>query len=121
MSEDGEGVHDPVEAAVVADDDVGVLVEGEEGRKSGDAIATLRRMSSRLLGVDVVTEGELGEVAAIEGEQEAAEESAQDDAAVALIGGEIVGLALGEVELLLMGFDVDVGVGHLAEVDFRAA
>jgi hypothetical protein len=42
------------------------------------------------------------------------------DAAGALVGGEVVVLALRVVELLLAGFDVDVGVGELAEVDLGA-
>ena len=52
--------------------------------------------------------------------QDAAEEAAEDDAAGALVGGEVVALALRVVELLLVGFDVDVGVGELAEVDLGA-
>ena len=54
------------------------------------------------------------------GEQDAAQEAADDNAAGALVGGEAVGLALRVVELLLAGFDVDVGVGEFAEVDFGA-
>jgi hypothetical protein len=46
----GEGVHHPGEAAVVADDDVGVLVEGEEGRERGDALADVAAHEQAALG-----------------------------------------------------------------------
>ena len=117
----GERVHDPGEAAVVADHDVGVLVEGEEGRERGDAVAHVAAHQQAAVGVDVVAEGQLAEVVAVEREADAAQEAAERDAAGALVGGEAVGLALRVVELLLPRLDVDVGVGQLAEVDLRAA
>ena len=72
----GEGVDHPGEAAVVADDDVGIGIEGEEGRKRGYAITHVAAHQQPALGVDVVAEGQLGEVAAVEGDEEAAQEAA---------------------------------------------
>ena len=90
----GEGIHDPGEAAIVADDDVGILIEGEERRQGGDAIADVAAHEQAALGVHVVAEGQLGEIAAVEGEQKAAQEAANYDAAGAFIGGEVVGSGL---------------------------
>jgi hypothetical protein len=45
---------------------------------------------SRRLWVDVVAEGQLAEIAAVEGQQDAAQEAAEHDAAGALVGGEVV-------------------------------
>jgi hypothetical protein len=117
----GVGVEDPGEFAGVADDEVGVLVEGEEGGEGGYALADVAAHEEAAVRGDVVAEGELADVAAIEGEEDAAEEASEADASCALVGGEIVALALGVVELLLMGVDIDVRVGQLAEVDFRAS
>ena len=116
----GVGVEDPGEAAVVADDEVGIVVEGEEGGEGGYALTDVAAHEEAAVGGDVVAEGELADVAAVDGEEDAAEEVADADAAGALVGGEVVALALRVVELLLVGFDVDVGVGEFAEVDFGA-
>ena len=90
----GEGIHDPGEAAIVAEHDVRVLLEGQEGRQRGHALAHVAAHQQAALGVHVVAEGQLGQVAAVECQQNPAQEAAQRDAAVALVGGEVVGLAL---------------------------
>ena len=78
----GEGVDDPGKAAVVAEHDVGVLIEGEERRQGRDAVADVAAHQQTALGVDVVAEGQLAQIAAIEGDQDAAQEAAEHDAAV---------------------------------------
>ena len=94
MSRSRERIQHPGEPAIVADDDVGIRIEGQEGRQRLHAIADVAAHQQQAVLVDVVAEGKLGEVAAIEGNQHAAQEAAHANAAVALIGGEAVGLAL---------------------------
>ena len=77
----------------------------------------LRRISSRLSAVTSSLNGSLVEIAAIERDEQPAEEAAEHDAAGALVRRQVVGLALRVVELLLARLDVDVGVGQLAEID----
>ena len=72
------------------------------------------------LRVHVVAERQLGEVAAIERDDHTAQETPEDDAAVALVGREAVGLALRVVEFLLPRLHVYVGVSQLAEINLRA-
>src|SRR5437762_11108172 len=51
---------------------------------------------------------------------ESAKETAEEDAAFALVGRQAVGLALRVVEFLLPRLYVHVGIGELAKIDFRA-
>ena len=79
----------------------------------------LRRISSRLSAVTSSLNGSLREVAAVERNQQPAHEAADPNPARAFVRRHAVGVALRVVELLLAGLHVDVGVGHLAEVDLR--
>jgi hypothetical protein len=69
-------------AAIVADDDVGILIEGEEGRQGRDAIAHIAAHEQTALRIYIVAEGQLGDIAAVECKQEAAQKAANHDAAV---------------------------------------
>src|SRR6185436_17743321 len=95
-----ERVHHPREAAVLADDDVGILVVDEERRERLGAGADVAPHQQAALGGDVVTERQLGQIAAVEGDDQAPEEAAELDAAAALVGRQGGGLALRVVELL---------------------
>ena len=71
--------------------------------------------------VDVVTERHFREITFLECDENTAQEPAEQDATVALVGRQVVGLALRVIEFLLAGLHVHVGVGQLAEIDFRAS
>ena len=122
---DRVGVLDPVEAAVLADDDVGVGVELEEGREFVDALLDQASEEDAAVAVNGAGDEDVG-VAEGPGEGEAAEEVAQLDAAVAgVAGGGLVGFAAGflaaerVIELFGLAVGDDVGVGDLAVVDAR--
>src|ERR1700723_4767504 len=85
-----EGIHHPGQAAVIADDNVRILIESKERREGGDAIANIAVDKQAALRVDVVAEGDLGDVAAVERNQRAAQKAAQFDAARALVRGAVV-------------------------------
>ena len=89
-----ECVHDPGEPAIVANHDVRILIEGKKGRQRRYAIAHVAPHQQTALGVHIVAERQLAEIAAIEGDEDAAQEAAQHDAASALVGREAVRLAL---------------------------
>ena len=114
-----EPVRDPRQAAVLAHDDVRIGIEGEEGRQRGDAIPDVAAHQQTALRADIVAEGQRRDVAAVEGDERAAQEAAQDDAAGALVRREVVRFPLRIVELLLPRLDVHVGVGELAEINLR--
>ncbi len=81
-----ERVHDPAQPAIVADDHVGIFVERQEAAgERGDAVADVAPHQQPAVGADVVAERQLGEIAAIERDEQPAEESAEDDAARALV------------------------------------
>ena len=90
------------------------------GASAATRSRTLRRISRRLSAVDVIAERELREVPAVDRDEEAAQEAAEDDAAVALVGRQAIRLALRVVEFLLPRLHVHVGVGELAEINLRA-
>ena len=71
----GEGVEHPGQAAVVADHDIGVRIEGEKWSQGLDAIMKGAPHQQNAVGIDVVAEGHLAQVAAVEGDQDAAQES----------------------------------------------
>ena len=115
-----EPVHDPRQPAVVAQDDVGIRFQGQKRRQRRDAVAHVPAHQQAAVARHVVAERQLAEIAAIERDQQPAREAAEDDPAGALVGRQAVGLPLRIVEFLLPRLDVDVGVRHLAEIDFRA-
>ena len=114
----GKRIENPRQASVVAQDNVRISVEGEERRQGRDPVPHFAPHQEAAVRVDIVAEGQLAQVAAIERDQDAAQETAQLDAAVALVRGANIGVALWVIELLLVGLDVDIGRGLLAEVDF---
>ena len=105
---------------MVADDDVRIRIVREQWHQRRHAIAHVATHQQPALLVDVVTKRQLREVTAFERDENAAQESAEEDAAVALIGRQIVRLALRVIEFLLPRLHVDVGVGQFAEIDLRA-
>ena len=88
-------------------------------RQRVDAIADVAPHQQPAVGRDVVAERQLGDIAAIESDQQTPEEAAEHDAAGALVRRQVVGLALRIVEFLLPRLDVHVGVRELAEIDLR--
>ena len=114
-----EGIEHEREPPVVSDDDVRVGIEGEEGRERPHALADSAPHQQAAVCGDVVTEREPGQVPSVERDEDAAQKPAEDDASGALVRRDAVGLALRVVEFLLTGAHVDVGVGQLAEIDFR--
>ena len=116
----GEGVHQPVDVSVLPDHHVGVGVEREEGRELLHAFAQLATHQQAALGSHIVAERQLRQIAAIERNQHTAQPPTQPNAAVSLVGGEIIGIALRVIELLLASLHVHIGVGELAEIDLRA-
>ena len=100
------------------DDQVGVVVEGEERgdllRPPGD----LAIEQHPALGRDVVGEQQLV-VAEAGGEGQLLPERVEDDAAGPLVGGEDVVVTLGVVELARLGLDDGVLVRQLAEIQAR--
>ena len=115
----GEAVHHPRQPAIVADDDVRIAVEDEERGECLDALADVAAHQQPAARGDVVAEGQLAQVAAVERDDQPAEEPAELDAARALVGREAVGFTLRVVELLLARLHVDVRVGQLAEIELR--
>ncbi len=111
------GVQHPEDPAIVRDDDVRVGVEGEKRRERPDPFADVAAHQEPAVRRDVVAERQLGDIAAVEGDQQPAQESTEPDAAFAFVRRQIVGLALRVVELLLPRLDVHVRVRELAEVD----
>ena len=111
-------IGDPEQPAVVSDDDVRVLVEGQEARDRLEAIADGPAHQQPARRRDVVAERQLREIAAVERDEEPPEEAAEHDAALAFIRREGVRVALRVVELLLPRVHVHVGRRQLAEVDF---
>ena len=112
-------VDHPRQPPIVADDDVRILVEGEEGRERRDPLADVAPHQQPALRRHIVAERQLGEIAAVERDDQPSEIAAEHDAAVAFVRRQAVALALRIVEFLLPGLDVDVGVGQLAEIDLR--
>ena len=81
--------------AVLADHDVGVGIEGE--KRAGqrlDALQDVAPHQQPAVRRDVVAEGQLGEVAAVERDQETPEEAAERDPAVAFVRGDAVSFPL---------------------------
>ena len=115
----GEGVEHPVEMTVIADHDIGIGVPVQERRERTDPAENVTAHEKPALRRDVVAEGNLPEVAAIGGDEGAADHPAQNNASGSLIRREIVGLALRIIEFFLICIDIDVGVRELAEIDFR--
>ena len=116
----GERIHHPRKPAILADHHIWVGIVGEKRSQGRYAIAHVAPHQQPALRVHVVAEGQLSQIAAVDRKQDAAQKAAELDAAVALIGGKTVALALGVIELLLSRLDVDVGVGQLAKIDLRA-
>ncbi len=116
---DREAINNPGEAAILAEHDIGIWVVGEERRQCRYAIAEVAAHQQPALRRDVIAEGELGEVAAVERDEEPPEKPAEHDPAGALVGCEAVAFTLRVVELLLARLHVDVGIGQLSEIDFR--
>ena len=85
-----------------------------------DAIAHGTPHQQPAVGGYVIAERQLRQVAAVERDNEAPQEAAEDDAARTLVGRQVVGLALRVVEFLLLRLYVHVGIGQLAEIDLWA-
>ena len=117
---DRERVHQPRQPAIVIEDDIRIGVDGEERRQRGHAIPDIAPHQQPALCGHVVAERQLREIAAVERDNHAPQNAAQHDPAIAFVRREAVGLALRVVEFFLTRFHVDVGVGQLAEIDFRA-
>ena len=115
-----ERVHHPRQPPIVADDDVRIRIEGEEWRERLNAFAHIAPHHQPALHRHIVAERQLRDVAAIDGDEQAAEESAEHDAAAAFVRRQAVGLALWIVEFLLARLHVHVGVRQLAEIDLGA-
>src|ERR1700751_137888 len=67
-----------------------------------------------------IAKRQLGQVAAVKRDDDAAQKTAEVDTAVPVVGRQAVGLALRVVEFLLPGLHVDVRIGQLAEIDLWA-
>ena len=85
-------IHDPGQAAIVADHDVRIGIVGEERREGGDALANVAAHQQAAVAVHVVAEGQLRQVAAVERDHDAAQKTAQHDAAGAFVGRQAVAL-----------------------------
>src|SRR5215469_6190005 len=106
-------VEKPRQPAVIANHDIWIRIEGEKRRKRADTIANVAAHQQQTLRADVVTEGKLGQVAAVKGDQETASKPSYRNAAIALIRGHAIGLALREIKFLLACLHVDVSIGKL--------
>ena len=114
-----KGIQNPGQPAIIAHHNIRILIEGEERRQSGGTLAHCAPHQQTALSVHIVAERQLGQVAAVKGNQSAAHESAQLNAATALIVGSVVVVPLRVVELLLPRLDINVGVRHFAKVYLR--
>ena len=101
------------------DHDVRVGIEREEGRELLHPVVQPAAHEQAAVRIHVVAERQLRQIAAIERNQRTAQPAAEPDASRALIGGQIVGIALRIIEFLLASLDVDIGIGELAEIDLR--
>ena len=114
----GVGVEDPLERAVGRDHEIGIAIEPEERQRPLRPLPDVPVVEHPAVVGDVLREQDL-RGAESGGEQQAAEEIADPDAARAGVGGVDVGLACGMVELPLPGAHEHVLVGELAVVDLR--
>ena len=92
------------------------MIEGKERSYCRHAFPNVAPHQEPTLRIDVITERQLPQIAAVDRQNDAPQKPAQHDAASALIGSEIVVLALGIIELLLPCLDVHVGVGQFAKI-----
>ena len=114
-----EGVHQPVDPAVISHDHVRIRIQRQKRRQRLHAIAQIAPHQQPAVRADIVAERQLGQIAAVIGDQRTAQQPAEPDAAVAFVRVQIVAVALRVIEFLLPRLDVDVAVGELAEVDLR--
>src|SRR5262249_38943835 len=89
-------------------------------RQRRHPIAHVATHKQPALRVDVVAKRQLREITAVKRDENAAQESAEKDAAVSLIGRQVVSLALRVIEFLLPRLHIDVGVGQFTEINLRA-
>ncbi len=101
---------------IAVGDDVGVVVEGEDGRESLDSLDHVAADHDPAPWREVVGEEEPQPVE-LPGDHQPAPEVRKRDAAPAAVGGLGVGDAAREVEFLFRGVDVDPVVGLQAVVD----
>ena len=87
-----EGIDHPRQPAIVAEHDVRIRIVGEKRRQRRYAIAHIAPHQQPAIAVHIIAERQLGQVAAVEGDNDAAQEAAQHDAARALVGGKVVAL-----------------------------
>ena len=113
-------VHNPRQPTIVADDDVRIRFVSEEWRERRHAIAHVATHEQPALWVNIVTKRELRQVTSVGRDEESAKETSEQDATVALVGRQTVGLALRVVKFLLPRLHVHVGVGELPEINLRA-
>src|SRR6185437_745582 len=93
---------------------------GEERRQRRYTIAHVAPNQQSAIAVYIIAEWQLADVAAIEGEQDAAQKTAKLNSAGAFVGGEAVGLTLRIIEFFLARLHIHVSVGQLAKIDLRA-
>jgi hypothetical protein len=80
-----EGVHQPVDPAILTDHDVGVGIEGQKRGELLDAsLKVTTHQQSALVRSDIVAERQLRKIAAIERNQRTAQPPTQPNATIAL-------------------------------------
>jgi hypothetical protein len=88
---------------------------------SPNAFAHVATHQQSTLGANVVAKGHFGNITAIEGDQRAAQETAEPDAAIAFVRCQAICVALRIVEFLLTSLNVDIGIGTITVADLRGA
>src|SRR3984893_11313969 len=103
-----EGVHQPVDPAILTDYDVGVGIEGKKRGEFLDAFSQVTTHQQSTVRSYIVAERQFRKIAAIERNQHTTQEATQPDATIALVRGEVIGVALRIIEFFLASLDVDV-------------
>ena len=113
-----ERIHDPGQPAIVSENDICIGIEREKRRQCRNAVANIAPHQQAAIAFDIIAERQLRKIALVQRDDHAAQETAEDNAAISFVGSEIVSFSLRVVEFLLPRLHVDIGVGHLSEIDF---